>query len=210
MPTGYTYLIEKDCTFKEYTLSCARAFGALIHMRDEPADAPITIPDEDALGGKYHLEELAKAKKLLSEWSDMLPAIRIEKYKSYKEEKITYYMDQITANDLIEIKYDKMKKEVHAWVPPSEDHEGLKTFMLEQIETGRPKMSSYYQEELDKIYKLKYRTWEVDYLARLNRDIEYHSKDLKENKERNSNRAKWITELQSSLRDKDLVNEITN
>ena len=43
MPTGYTADIQdgKITTLREYALSCARAFGALIMMRDDPHDAPI-------------------------------------------------------------------------------------------------------------------------------------------------------------------------
>ena len=38
MPTGYTLDLYngKDITFEEFVLKCARAFGALIDMRDEP------------------------------------------------------------------------------------------------------------------------------------------------------------------------------
>ena len=37
MPTGYTDKIKDGITFKEYAMGCARAFGALITMRDNPA-----------------------------------------------------------------------------------------------------------------------------------------------------------------------------
>jgi hypothetical protein len=41
MPTGYTAPIADGMTFEQYALGCARAFGALVTMRDEPSDAPI-------------------------------------------------------------------------------------------------------------------------------------------------------------------------
>jgi hypothetical protein len=46
MPTGYTCIIEDkpDVTFAEYVWRCARAFGALLSMREDSLDAP--IPDE--------------------------------------------------------------------------------------------------------------------------------------------------------------------
>lgn len=41
MPTGYTAdLMEKGMEFKPFVLQCARAFGALITMRDDSLDAP--------------------------------------------------------------------------------------------------------------------------------------------------------------------------
>jgi hypothetical protein len=41
MPTGYTAPIADGMTFEQFALGCARAFGALVTMRDEPSDAPI-------------------------------------------------------------------------------------------------------------------------------------------------------------------------
>ena len=66
MPTGYTLDLYdvKDITFEEFALRCARAFGALISMRDEPIDAPIPERFEPS---DYHLKELEKAKKRLKE-----------------------------------------------------------------------------------------------------------------------------------------------
>jgi len=38
MPSGFTSDIYdgKKITFKDFTLKCARAFGACIHLRDDP------------------------------------------------------------------------------------------------------------------------------------------------------------------------------
>lgn len=59
MPTGYTAdLMEKGMEFKPFVLQCARAFGALITMRDDSLDAPIPEkfePDD------YHIKKLAEA-----------------------------------------------------------------------------------------------------------------------------------------------------
>jgi len=45
MPTGYTaeiYEGEKEVTFEKFALTCARAFGACITIRDEPMSASIS------------------------------------------------------------------------------------------------------------------------------------------------------------------------
>jgi hypothetical protein len=54
MPTGYTAeLIEKGMEFNDFVLTCARAFGACIELRDRKlAPAPRTIPSN----GNYHEE----------------------------------------------------------------------------------------------------------------------------------------------------------
>ena len=59
MPTGYTAkLMEQGQTFPEFIMSCARAFGALIMMRDDPANAPIPEKFEPS---DYHVRALKKA-----------------------------------------------------------------------------------------------------------------------------------------------------
>ena len=49
----------KEVTFKQFALTCARAFGALVHMRDEPLSAPIEKPQQ----GSYHEDHLEDAQK---------------------------------------------------------------------------------------------------------------------------------------------------
>ncbi len=63
MPTGYTADIAKGITFQQYAWSCARAFGALVMMRDEPSDAPIP---EAFTPSDYHVKALAEARAKLA------------------------------------------------------------------------------------------------------------------------------------------------
>ena len=57
MPTGYTAAIADGVTFEQFALNCARAFGALIDMRDEPSDAPIPERFEPS---NYHEKKIAE------------------------------------------------------------------------------------------------------------------------------------------------------
>lgn len=43
MPTAYTSFVadNENFTFPEFAMLCAREFGALASMRDEPLDAPV-------------------------------------------------------------------------------------------------------------------------------------------------------------------------
>jgi hypothetical protein len=66
MPTGFTADICKgaEVSFEDFAMTCARAFGALYSMRDEPMDAP--IPETFVASG-YHADELEKAKARLGD-----------------------------------------------------------------------------------------------------------------------------------------------
>ena len=58
MPTGFTCDIKDGITFERFALNCARAFGALINMRDDSLDAE--IPDE-IKPSDHHVKALAEA-----------------------------------------------------------------------------------------------------------------------------------------------------
>ena len=65
MPTGYTadVMDGKVTDFKLFAMQCARAFGALVIMRDEPLNAE--IPDEFS-PSNYHFQELEQARERLA------------------------------------------------------------------------------------------------------------------------------------------------
>lgn len=60
MPTGYTYkVMDGSITeLNQFVLQCARAFGALVHMRDDDMDAPIRL----AQTSDYYKKMLDEAK----------------------------------------------------------------------------------------------------------------------------------------------------
>ena len=64
MATGYTHAIEKGISFETFALTCARAFGACINLRDEPGS---TLPTVDNIvdDTPYHKESLAEANQRL-------------------------------------------------------------------------------------------------------------------------------------------------
>src|SRR5690606_7429142 len=70
MPTGYTSPIYEgeDISGEDFILSCARQFGGLIHMRDEPSDAPIRLRDMDT---KYYDNKIKEAKCKIEELKRM-------------------------------------------------------------------------------------------------------------------------------------------
>jgi len=67
MPTGYTAGVQdgKITEFSDFALNCARAFGALITMRDDPQDTP--IPEKFEARTSYYDERLENAKDLMTE-----------------------------------------------------------------------------------------------------------------------------------------------
>lgn len=198
MPTGLTARIYegKETSFKDFALLCARQFGALVHMRDEDLNAPITKRNPTS----YYLEELEDAKKALEdfkanppareslakEWEEKLEKIKREDAESNKE-----------ASEL-RLRYLDMLRQVQAWVPPTDEHTNLKKFMVEQLERSIqfdcmihnnadkfPTMEQYIEDGLSPRHLEK----EVEYYQRRWDSEVKHCEDVN----------KWVEDLIKSL-----------
>jgi len=191
MPTGYTAKIEEGCTFEEYLWGCARAFGALVTMRDEPMNAQIPEKFEPS---KYHTEALEKANQELSRLDSLskeqiAEAIETE-HKEVEEANANYKREAERKNK----NYKHIREQVEAWEPPSPDHADMKRFMLEQIDICYPVFE--YQRDMPQSNP---DAWLAEKKQKAARDIEYHANELAKEIERTEGRNKWLTQLRQSV-----------
>lgn len=194
MATGYTYpVIEgKITTFSDFALSCARAFGALIDMRDAPMDAQIP---QEIKPSDYSAKELVKAKAKLAKLKAMTAAqIKRAAEKSnatwIKSQK-DYQNEKTEQNDRL----NEMIRQVKAWKPPSTDHNGMKDFMIEQLTSSLhdPK----YDAEMPS--PMSPREWHAEQIACAKRDVGWYKKRDMEERKRARDRTKWLKQLRRSL-----------
>lgn len=199
MPTGYTDAIKIDTPFSDFALRCARAFGALIEMRDDPMDA--TIPDEFA-ASSYHLEKL---EQLITE-QDRAKTMTLEQAK---EEIKAYNANQERGGAEVRKKsaetrarYERMLDLVSKWQPPTSEHQGLQDFMVQQI-TDSIKWDCHDSDDFVERYYAPFSGTPAQWIAqaqeRAAKDIEYHKKHHAEDCERARSRTAWVKALKESL-----------
>lgn len=193
MPTGYTADIYdgKDISFSDFALKCARAFGACIEQRDDdPNDKPKLI---EKTKDSYNIKRLEEAKK----WKKPTKA----EFDVYVKLQTAYYNEKIDKQNKLKASYQKMLDKANAWTPPTKEHEGLKKFMIEQLNSSIEFDCGfeYYQRELNNIKQLTYNQYVKNMRASNKRDIEYHTNELKKDNERTDNRNAWISALYKSL-----------
>lgn len=197
MPTGYTSFIEDGSidTAQDFLMLCARAFGACIEMRDEPLAKP--IPTE------------FKPDTYYSEWVDMARN-KLEKYQAMSIEEAERkceieYASEIerrtgykkNAKDLLD-RYNKILSGIESWEPPTEEHENLKKFAIEQIKMCLPDPEYYDRQEAPK--RKDAQKWLQEEIEFCKQQIEnYTNKQEKENA-RVAENNKWLNELRDSLR----------
>ncbi len=195
MPTGYTArLCKGPQSFAEFTMGCARAFGALVMMRDEDANAPIP---EEFKPSDYHEKAIAQAKVELARFTamklDRAEKLAIKEYDA----AVTRYHESREENRALRDRLGAMARDVRAWTPPTPDHAELKTFMLQQIDTtanfdGRdygekPRLSSGADYRLSGIEKAL-------------KDIAYHTVEQDKEIQRCRERSSWVQALRNSLK----------
>lgn len=203
MPTGYTagILDGKIKTFPEFAKQCMRAFGALIHMRDEDMDKEYTpnVP------GDYYKEHIDEAKKVIEEIKTLSDEELISKQRLALETSKEYHLKKIDkANADAKILIDILA-EVKLWIPPTPDHAGLKDFMIQQIEStiDFDCKTDYHERALleieSNLSSLDADTLRKEKLESAQTDLEYYIKNNNEEIERCNKSNKWVTDLLNSL-----------
>lgn len=195
MPTGYTAALHegKEQSFSEFALYCARAFGACISLRDEPAST--TIPDE-FVPSTYYAERLVMLTAELERvkaWT--LTSAHAANWNSYSQRLASYKQEQVKREDLRK-RYQDMLVQVEQWVPPTEDHNGLKEFMGEQLLSSIDFDTNYDWPPPERITAEKF--W-ADKIEDLEEDIARCARHQAEEEERAHTRTEWVQALRASL-----------
>ncbi|WP_312381575.1 hypothetical protein [Stutzerimonas balearica] len=195
MPTGYTAPIADGITFEQFVMGCARGFGALIMMRDEPANAPIPERFEPS---DYHLCKLDEAHSRFDEISSLTPEACEHRAAQQYHDAETQRRIRIKEIGELRQKYDAMIQAVDEWAPPSAEHIHLKEFMRKQLTESIDFDcdASYYAIETP---RLSGQVWLEQQLEKARRDIAYHEQQHKEEVERTNQRNEWLRLLRESL-----------
>jgi hypothetical protein len=197
MPTGYTAeLMEKGQDFNNFALCCARAFGACIELRDDSfGPAPRKIPRSK---NTYHQDALKRALAESAEFAEMSKKDKNAWAKETKAEAIESAEKSLERQKQENKRLAEMEAEVDAWNPPTADHQGLKDFMLQQIDVSKHDMK-YPIESLQSAKKKTLAEYIADRVEAIRWGIEYHEEHLHDDEEREDSRDTWLNELYVSL-----------
>lgn len=196
MPTGYTADIKDGISFEQFALNCARAFGALLPMRDLPSSAEIPERFE---ASPYHLDKLTEARNILR-WYEGFSEDEARSGAANEYEQGEHNRKRrLCENQNVLECYEAMLRQVQGWEPPSGDHAELKSFMVKQIEESIKWDDS--SEYLSKpTAQLSATEWLESKKAEVLRDIEYHKAQWAAEVERTEKRNTWLKQLRDSLK----------
>jgi len=199
MPTGYTDAIEKGITFREFALFCARAFGACITMKEDSADKEIPLKFEPSTYHKNQIQKITAEREALSKITEDEASKLSEEERKAKFAEIEGYIEKAST---LRQKYMSMLTKVKAWEPPTEDHKGLKKFMIDQImdSIDHDCNVNYYEQELENLTKpISGKEWLSKKKVAMIKSISYHIEEDAEEQTRTAARTVWIQQLRASL-----------
>jgi hypothetical protein len=197
MPTGYTVAVQdgKITELSEFTMQCARQFGALITMRDDPHDKPIPTRFEPQTS--YYDELIAQAQATLSEVEGLSEEACARRALQAHADALDGWRSRTRVREEGRARYEAMISKVEAWTPPTPDHVELKSFMLSQLHDSiQHDCSGSYD------HKPQLQTgaeWREAALTSARRDLAYGEEERRKEIECVTKRNEWVADLRDSL-----------
>lgn len=195
MPTVYTAtLMERGQDFRTFVLQCARAFGATIMQRDDPlSDQPKAQAPSD-----YHTKAIKEAQERLATLQAMTPEQQTAEGLALRQKAVDSVVGYRARGLAENERLDEMASQVRAWHPPTDEHKGLRDFMLAQIRISRND-TAYADRRVHEVQDMTPEAYFVEAVSGAVRDLAYHAKEHEKEVERTSGRNDWIEALYESL-----------
>ena len=195
METAYTAFIVdgKVTTGQEFLLLCAGAFGALANLREEPHSKPFPEKLEES---DYHVKRLAEEEAELEKYQNMSD----EEWQNWAnecyEKALKEHEKRVAECQRKKDAYNKVRREVFLWDPPTQDHNNLKRFALEQIDMCLRDCKTD-REPPERLAADAYRR---EMIEMTKSSIAYHKKCIQDERERVARCNKWVADLRCSLK----------
>lgn len=197
MPTGYTASVADGTitTFPDFAMRCARAMGACIMMRDEPGDAEIPEKFKPSQWNREQgdIARIALAVHCTATNEELQTVLDQEHDKAMEAWRL-----RVVEHAAEQTRYEDMIRDTKAWTPPTDEHAGLKKFMLQQLwDSLKSDCGGSVSPAPD---KLPLDDWKAAREAKVREDIIYHDKNQAEEDERSQGRTEWVRQLRASLK----------
>lgn len=203
MPSSYTVGIQNGTitTLRDFSLLCARAFEAAISLRDEPlAPIPPTLPPDN--DESFYIKQIAEAKQRTVALANMTDAEIDQAALQCFEQAQFAEVERRAKRDCELARYKSMREQVQNWTPPTADHEGLKKFMLSQIEESIivdcSELKYFWPAHLPPAH-LPGDEWLAVELAQNARALQNATENLTNARKRHAGRQVWVDALFKSL-----------
>lgn len=190
MPTGYTEeLTKKDVSFEKFVLTCAKAFLGRMKETSGP------IPESFKPSGYYENEIRKDQDKLASLRAMSAEQVQAAAEKDYEKAEREYERHVSEVKDCRD-RLITMRARVSAWDPPSRDHDGLRKFMLEQLDDTIEHDGQVLGDPPEKKNGKDWKAEKIDYLVE---EIAYNEKEQRKEIREVEYDTLWVKRLRDSF-----------
>lgn len=195
MPTGYTAPIVEGTmdNGKDFLWRCARAFGAMVEMRDMDLDVP--IPEAFHVP-TYYIDSLTRALTALNTWKALSTEDRYNRWSAERLEMSDRWLTEKQRKAEVRQRLEKVLSDVVAWIPPSGDHTELQAYALDQV---NGELERYEEQSLDPPKPIPFSEWETRQTEKLLKDLAWSAEALAKQERLARERTVWVEALRESL-----------
>jgi hypothetical protein len=195
MPTGYTADVAdgKVTDFRTFALRCARAFGATIMQRDDPANDPPKLREVSS----YEIEAVARDEQRVAALAAMTDADAQREAAAEYAAAVKRNREYAEETRAKRARYEAMLAAARAWVPPTAEHEPMKKFMIEQL-TESIKFDCH-DDLWPEPTRKSGRAWLAEQRQHAHESLGRSIKRLQEERDRVDGANAWIGALYDSL-----------
>jgi hypothetical protein len=190
MPTGFTEdLCKKDIPFEHFVLNCARA--CVGSMRDSSGPLPKRFSPSS-----YYKEEIRKDEAKLAALKAMSAGEIQAAAKKDHRKALKAYERHVAEVKVLRDRLITMRFKVATWEPPSQDHDGLKKFMIQQLDN----IIENDGQVLDAPPKKKSgKDWKAEKIVCLENEITYNQEAQRKEIQQAKRDTLWVERLRDSL-----------
>lgn len=138
MPTGYTAgIVEGKDSFEEFVWGCTRAFGVMMHMRDDSLGSSLYPPGKSFREGNPHKEYLEENAQELRDFVQLPREKQVEKVRDRLENSIAAAKRAMAKWQEENARIDVATKNINLIDSPSKGHMDFMKFIKNQLEISR-------------------------------------------------------------------------
>lgn len=195
MATGYTHDVAegKVTEFPAFAMQCARAFGALVEMRD--ADPAAKIP-ESFVVSDYYVQRLVDAEAKLARLEAMDEATAAAECQRAHAASLAEWEKSERDRQTKRQRYEAMLEKVRAWIPPTPQHAEMHSFMASQLISSIDFDCKPYGSKPEPTPASE---WLRGQIVQARQNVAYYTKSKAEEEARVAGRNKWLADLRASL-----------
>lgn len=127
---------DENITFQQFAIGCLRNFGIYTHFNEEQRKKleDYILPSKFCANDHF----LDKYNEIKERYGNLLNNPKSEEeleaeYEEYARNVISSNDFRIKRSKTLRERYEKMLSKVRTWVPPTEEHNGIKSFMEKQL-----------------------------------------------------------------------------